>query len=243
MQNKKEFHVRINKMLKRLQDTHSEYENFTMDNSHMKYSKRSGKKKKNKDMSTNMEELTRQEDGIDLSQPSKNDNSDLSFQNFPEHVKLQEAFKLDPLSQSTFTRTGNYSSSGKLPSLSTHDNNRDSFMNTYLSQKLFGKKKKSQINNANIGPKEIKLDPSRVVVFKKGRLLENGYFIIEFSYTNSYFWVAAFDIETNEYFARRLTPKETEAVFIDFENNYDTIASAIQIKGNQIVIPKIHSEQ
>lgn len=123
--------------------------------------------------------------------------------NFPDQDKLRDAFNADPLNDSGYARSNHQSSSEKLPSLSSFSQSRaDNAMGTYLSNKIYGKKKKSDNFATKIGPKEIKLDPSRVVVFKKGRMLNQGYFIIEFSYTQRYFCIAAFDIETNDHYVK-----------------------------------------
>lgn len=107
---------------------------------------------------------------------------------FPESEKLKEAFKLDPLNDTVQAKTDNQSSYENLPYLSSQSMSREGdAMSSYLHNRVFGRKRKSERFRTKIGPKEIKLDPSRVVVFKKGRLLNTGYFIIEFSYTKTYF--------------------------------------------------------
>lgn len=70
----------------------------------------------------------------------------------------------------------------------------------------------------------------------KGRLLTAGYFIIEFSYTKRHFYIAAFDLESSNSFIKKLKANETEAIFKDFHNDYNNIASNLQIKGDRIVI-------
>ena len=213
--------------------------------SHMRYLKGLGKTRSRRDMATGMENLNRK-DNIDLSHNSNwisfnfivEMNSPIA-DNFPEKEKLQEAFTNDPLENSVYSKSNHGSSWEKLPSLPSYSQSRaDSAMGSYLEKKIFGRKKYSSVSSTNLGPKQIKLDPSRVIVFKKGRALNQGYFIIEFSYTKSYFWITAYNLETNEQFMKKMNSSETEACFKHFNNSYDAIANSISIKGNYISIQK-----
>lgn len=67
----KELILKINRMLRRLQDTRSQYEHLNIDQSHMKYLKGLGRRRKTRDTVTNMEELTDKNDVIDLSMNGK----------------------------------------------------------------------------------------------------------------------------------------------------------------------------
>jgi hypothetical protein len=153
------------------------------------------KKRKAKDVCTNLEEVTRHNEVVDLSLNGMFHNQDFTaeldekvMKKFNERELLKEAFRGDPLNHSVYTKTENQGSFEKLPSLSSFEGSRaESSLSSYLSEKIFGRKKKSQQFKTKIGPKEIQLDPSRVVVFKKGRLLDGGYYIVEFSYTQRYF--------------------------------------------------------
>jgi hypothetical protein len=111
-------------------------------------------------------------------------------------------------------------------------------MNAYLNHKVFKKKRSSENRQIKTGLKDVQLDPTRVVVFKKGRALNTGYYIVEFSYTSVNFLIVAFDIENNEYFLKKMNVNETEQMFISFDNNYDSIADNLYIKGNKIYINK-----
>lgn len=164
--------------------------------------------------------------------------------NFPEQEKLRQAFTSDPFSESVYSKINSQNSYEKLPSLSSFSNQSraDSAMNAYLNHKVFSKKRQSENRQIRTGVKDIQLDPSRIVVFKKGRALNAGYYIVEFSYTSYYFLIVAFDIETNDYFVKKLNCDETEQMFNYFENNYDNIADNLSIKGNKIFINKYKSK-
>lgn len=44
------------------------------------------------------------------------------------------------------------------------------------------------------------LDENRIVLFKKGKQLGKGYYIVEVSSNNEYMYIAAYDVESPESF-------------------------------------------
>jgi hypothetical protein len=42
------------------------------------------------------------------------------------------------------------------------------------------------------------LDENRIVLYKKGKMLGNGYYIVEISSNNTHLYIAAYDVETPE---------------------------------------------
>mmetsp|Transcript_32002 Transcript_32002/g.28363 ORF Transcript_32002/g.28363 Transcript_32002/m.28363 type:complete len:199 (-) Transcript_32002:624-1220(-) len=178
-------HKENKRILKRLQDTKSNYESLNSDFGHMWHIKGLAKYKSKRDMVTGIENLKR-EDRLDLSNNVEMSNP--IMERFPEKEKLQEAFTADPFEGSIYSKSNHQTSFEKLPSLSSYTQSKaDSAISSYLGNKVFGKKKYGSVSNTKIGAKNIKLDPSRVIVFKKGRALSQGYFVLEFSYTTSYF--------------------------------------------------------
>jgi len=43
----------------------------------------------------------------------------------------------------------------------------------------------------------IDLDPFRTVIYKKGKILDSKYYVIELSFNDSVFYILSFDIETS----------------------------------------------
>ncbi len=52
------------------------------------------------------------------------------------------------------------------------------------------------------------LDENRIVLYKKGKQLGAGYYIVEISSNNSYLFIAAYDVESPESFLIELPEKK-----------------------------------
>jgi len=84
------------------------------------------------------------------------------------------------------------------------------------------------------------LKPERIVVYKKGKVLgvgkNTGYYLVEFSYDQNKFIIHLSDIETSDEYVKELTLQRAEDLLKVYENDYDTFAETLLIRGNQVVL-------
>lgn len=71
------------------------------------------------------------------------------------------------------------------------------------------------------------LDENRIVLFKKGKQVGRGYYIIEISSNNESLYIAAYDVESPESFLIELPERKAQEILTHFNNNYEEIASAL----------------
>jgi len=74
------------------------------------------------------------------------------------------------------------------------------------------------------------------VLYKKGRQMGNGYYIIEISSNNSCLFIAAYDVESPESFLIELTEKKAEDIMREFNNDYEVMSSCLQIMNRRLVL-------
>jgi len=65
------------------------------------------------------------------------------------------------------------------------------------------------------------LDENRIVLFKKGMQLGQGYFIVEISTNNQCLFIAAYDVESPESLLIELPEKKAEEIMKEFNSDYD----------------------
>lgn len=68
------------------------------------------------------------------------------------------------------------------------------------------------------------LDENRIVLYKKGRQMGNGYYIVEISSNNSCLFIAAYDVESPESFLIELSEKKAEEIMKEFNNDYEMMS-------------------
>jgi hypothetical protein len=71
------------------------------------------------------------------------------------------------------------------------------------------------------------LDENRIVLYKKGRQMGDGYYIVEISSNNSCIFIAAYDVESPESLLIELSEKKAEDIMKEFNNDYDSMASCL----------------
>ena len=72
------------------------------------------------------------------------------------------------------------------------------------------------------------LDENRIVLYKKGKQMGRGYYIVEISSNNESMYIAAYDVESPESFLITLNEKKVEDIIVNqFNNNYEEVASAL----------------
>jgi len=89
------------------------------------------------------------------------------------------------------------------------------------------------------------LDENRIVHYKKGKQLGNGYYIVEISSNSNNLFIAAYDVESTESFLITLPEKRANELMVEFENNYELMASSLQVMNKRLYLlnPKYLAEQ
>ena len=80
------------------------------------------------------------------------------------------------------------------------------------------------------------LDENRIVLFKKGMQLGQGYYIIEISSDNSCLFIAAYDVESPESLLIELPEKKAEDILREFSNDYEQMANCLQVMNKRLVL-------
>ncbi len=80
------------------------------------------------------------------------------------------------------------------------------------------------------------LDENRIVLYKKGRQMGDGYYIIEISSNNSCLFIAAYDVESPESLLIELSEKKAEDIMKEFNNDYEQMATCLQIMNRRLVL-------
>lgn len=89
------------------------------------------------------------------------------------------------------------------------------------------------------------LDENRIVHYKKGKQLGNGYYIVEISSNSNNLFIAAYDVESTESFLITLPEKRANELMVEFENNYELMASSLQVMNKRLYLlnPKYLADQ
>ena len=64
----------------------------------------------------------------------------------------------------------------------------------------------------------------------------NGYYIVEISSNNSCLFIAAYDVESPESLLIELNENKAEEIMKEFSNDYETMASCLQIMNRRLVL-------
>ena len=64
----------------------------------------------------------------------------------------------------------------------------------------------------------------------------NGYYIVEISSNNSCMFIAAYDVESPESLLIELNETKAEEIMKEFSNDYETMASCLQIMNRRLVL-------
>jgi len=80
------------------------------------------------------------------------------------------------------------------------------------------------------------LDENRIVFYKKGKQLGQGYFIVEISSNNTHLFIAAYDVESPESLLIELPEKRATDILREFSNDYEAMASSLQVMNKRLVL-------
>jgi hypothetical protein len=105
--------------------------------------------------------------------------------------------------------------------------------------------KNSTAKTAPIVKQAEALDENRIVHYKKGKQLGNGYYIVEISSNSNNLFIAAYDVESTESFLITLPEKRANELMVEFENNYELMASSLQVMNKRLYLlnPKYLADQ
>ena len=101
---------------------------------------------------------------------------------------------------------------------------------TLNSQKFGQAKRAAIIRQADA------LDENRIVLFKKGRSLGQGYYIVEISSSNDNLFIAAYDVESEESLLIELPKRRASDILNEFNNDYEAMASSLQVMNKRLVL-------
>ncbi|CDW74082.1 UNKNOWN [Stylonychia lemnae] len=80
------------------------------------------------------------------------------------------------------------------------------------------------------------LDENRIVLYKKGKQLGSGYYIVEISSNNSFLFIAAYDVESPESLLIELPEKKAQEILQEFQNDYEHMAGSLQVINKRLVL-------
>mmetsp|Transcript_10181 Transcript_10181/g.8986 ORF Transcript_10181/g.8986 Transcript_10181/m.8986 type:complete len:244 (+) Transcript_10181:484-1215(+) len=112
-------------------------------------------------------------------------------------------------------------------------------IHSYFLHNSFSNRKSSSKYKISLSP-TINLRNERIVVYKRGKIVENGqgsgYYLVEFSYDHGKFIIHLSDMETEDEYVKEIIIKKAEKILKGFENDYDKFAESVIIRGNQVVL-------
>lgn len=95
---------------------------------------------------------------------------------------------------------------------------------------LAGKGHKPVIRQAD------QLDENRIVLYKKGKQLGNGYYIVEISSNNACLFIAAYDVESPMSLLIELPEKKAQEILTEFQNDYESMSNSLSVVNNRLVL-------
>jgi hypothetical protein len=65
------------------------------------------------------------------------------------------------------------------------------------------------------------LDENRIVLYKKGKQIGKGFYIVEISSNNSFLYIAAYDVESPESLLIEIPERKAQDILLSFNNDYE----------------------
>ena len=91
-------------------------------------------------------------------------------------------------------------------------------------------KNSTVVRQANI------LDENRIVLYKRGKQINRGYYIVEVSSNNSHLFIAAYDVESPESFLIEIPERKAQDILATFNNEYEQIAGSLSIQNKRLML-------
>lgn len=73
-------------------------------------------------------------------------------------------------------------------------------------------------------------------MYKKGKQLGQGYYIVEISSNNTHLFIAAYDVESPESLLIELPERRAQDILNEFGNDYESMASSLQVMNKRLVL-------
>ncbi len=74
------------------------------------------------------------------------------------------------------------------------------------------------------------------MLYKRSKQLGQGYYVVEISSTNTNLFIAAHDIESPESLLIELPEKRAQDILSEFKNDYEKMASSLQVINKRLVL-------
>lgn len=74
------------------------------------------------------------------------------------------------------------------------------------------------------------LDENRIVLYKKGKQMGTGYYIVEISSSVSHVYVTAFNVEKPQSLVLTIGEKQARAILEIFEHDFEQMASWLNVE-------------
>ena len=79
----------------------------------------------------------------------------------------------------------------------------------------------NNVNRSVILKQADALDENRIVLYKRGKQLGRGYYIVEISSNNTHLYIAAYDVESPESLLIELPERKASEILTEFKNDYE----------------------
>ena len=76
------------------------------------------------------------------------------------------------------------------------------------------------------------LDENRVVLYKKGKQMGRGYYIIEISSSHTQIFITAFNVEKAESLIMEIPEERAKYILKMFNEDFEALANCLTISGN-----------
>ena len=80
------------------------------------------------------------------------------------------------------------------------------------------------------------LDENRIVLYKKGKQMGKGYYIVEISSSHTKFYITAFNVEKPQSHILEIPEKRTKFVLEQFDHDFDLMANYLVVQQNRKLI-------
>ena len=80
------------------------------------------------------------------------------------------------------------------------------------------------------------LDENRIVLYKKGKQMGRGYYIIEISSSHTQIFITAFNVERPQSLILEIPEKRAKFILQQFNDDFDALASCLKVANNNKLI-------
>ena len=80
------------------------------------------------------------------------------------------------------------------------------------------------------------LDENRIVLYKKGKVMGKGYYIVEISSSHTKFFITAFNVEKPQSLILEIPERRTKFILECFNHDFELLAEYLQVQQNRKLI-------